>query len=31
VNESFIFKREEIVDPFWEIFMAHEWQKVSEE
>jgi hypothetical protein len=24
VESNFIFKREEIIDPFWEIFMAHE-------
>jgi hypothetical protein len=21
-----MFKREETIDPFWEIFMAHEWE-----
>jgi hypothetical protein len=25
-EKNFMFKREEIVDPFWEIFMAHEWE-----
>ena len=30
VEENFNFKEEEIVDPFWEIYMSHEWEKINE-
>jgi hypothetical protein len=29
MDETFMFKREEIADPFWKIFMAHELDKVN--
>ena len=29
VEENFIFKEEEIVDHFWEIYMPHEWEKIN--
>jgi hypothetical protein len=30
VEKKFIFKKEERVDPFWEIYMPHEWEKINE-
>ena len=27
-ENNFIFKREEIIDPFWEILMAHELENM---
>ena len=30
VEKNFIFKEEEIVDPFWEIYMLHKWEKINE-
>jgi hypothetical protein len=30
VEKNFIFKEEEIVDPFWEIYMPHKWEKINE-
>jgi hypothetical protein len=29
VEENFIFKDEEIIDPFWEIYMPHEWEMIN--
>jgi hypothetical protein len=29
VEENFIFKEKEIVYPFWEIYMPHEWEKIN--
>jgi hypothetical protein len=29
-EDNFMFKREEIIDPFWEIIMAHKREKVNE-
>jgi hypothetical protein len=30
MEENFIFKEEEIIDPFSEIYMLHEWEKINE-
>ena len=30
VEENFIFEEEEIVDPFWEIYMPHKTEKINE-
>ena len=29
VEENFIFKEKEIIDPFGEIYMQHEWEKIN--
>jgi hypothetical protein len=30
VENNLMFKREEIIDPFWEIFMVHEHEKMCD-